>query len=153
MADDFTSRRLTRSTSPYQHSIDDHPSFDLSIFTQEQHDYAGAFAAIEAERRSKFRNDSIRMHSFIEEQTRLNKGKTVVEDSCLMFSNISPTTNEMEVYQLSDPVVGGVEVHALTDQDDFDDFSSTPPVLGNKRSNPDIGPSTAKHSKRSKLRL
>ncbi|MCE0480904.1 hypothetical protein HAX54_038132 [Datura stramonium] len=59
----------------------------------------------------------------------------------------------MKVYQLLDPAIVGVEVHPPTDQDGFDDFCSTPPVLGHKRPNPDVGPSTARHSKRSKSEI
>ncbi|MCD9645669.1 hypothetical protein HAX54_034733, partial [Datura stramonium] len=56
----------------------------------------------------------------------------------------------MEVYQLTEPEVVGFEVHRSTNQDDLDDFSSTPPVLWNKRPNQDVGASSPKPSKQSK---
>ncbi|MCE2054965.1 hypothetical protein HAX54_041722, partial [Datura stramonium] len=56
----------------------------------------------------------------------------------------------MVVYQLPEPAVVDFEVHTPNDQDGFDNFISTPPVLGHKRLNSEVGPSTAKKSKRSK---
>ncbi|MCD9646666.1 hypothetical protein HAX54_036692 [Datura stramonium] len=59
----------------------------------------------------------------------------------------------MKVYQFPDPVVAGVEAYTPTNQDDFDDSSSTPSVLEHKRPNPDVGPSIVGQSKRLKYEV
>ncbi|MCD9646080.1 hypothetical protein HAX54_035605 [Datura stramonium] len=58
--------------------------------------------------------------------------------------------NEMEVYHLTVPSIIGFETPTSIDQDDFDNFSSTPPVVMHKRPNQDVGVAPAKSLKKSK---
>ncbi|MCE2055721.1 hypothetical protein HAX54_043275 [Datura stramonium] len=71
----------------------------------------------------------------------------------VLFTNIAPTIKENELYQLTEPGIFVVEANTSTNQDDFDNFSSTPPLVSHKRPNQDVGSVPAKSPKKSKIEV